>query len=56
MRALHFMKIDYVLTRKQMYFMPAFFVLARAFGNSVTEGTMSQLVKCSYKLFFASKF
>ena len=56
MRALHFMKIDYVLTRKQMYFMPAFFVLAWALGKSVTEGAMSLLVTCSYTLFVASIF
>ncbi len=56
MRALHFMKIDYVLTRKQMYFMPVFFVLAWVVGRGVTEGAMSLLVTCSYTLFVASIF
>ncbi len=56
MRALHFMKIDYMLTRKQMYFMPVFFVLAWVMGTGVSEGAMSLLVVCSYTLFVASIF
>lgn len=56
MRAIHFMKIDYVLTRKQMHFMPVFFVLAWVVGRGVTEGAMSLLVTCSYTLFVASIF
>lgn len=56
MRAIHFMKIDYVLTRRQMYFMPVFFVLAWVVGKGVTEGAMSLLVMCSYTFFVASIF
>ena len=56
MRAIHFMKIDYVLTRKQMYFIPVFFVLACAVGRGVTESALSLLVTCSYMFFVASIF
>lgn len=56
MRALHFMKIDYMLTRKQMYFMPAFLVLAWVVGTGVSKGAMSLLVTCSYVAFVASIF
>ncbi len=56
MRALHFMKIDYMLTRKQIYLMPVFFVLAWAVGTGVSDGAMSLLVTCSYSLFVASIF
>ena len=44
MRALHFMKIDYMLIRKQMYFMPAILVLAWVVGTGVSKGAMSLLV------------
>ena len=56
MRALHFMKIDYMLIRKQMYFMPAILVLAWVVGTGVSKGAMSLLVTCSYTLFVASIF
>lgn len=56
MRALHFMKVDYILTRKQMYIVPAFFLLALVTGRSLDEGGMSLLVACSYMLFVASLF
>lgn len=56
MRALYFMKIDYMLTRKQMYFMPALLVLAWVVGTGVSKGAMSLLVTCSYVAFVASIF
>lgn len=56
MRALHFMKIDYILTRKQMYIVPAFFLLAIVVSKGVSEDGMSLLVACSYMLFVASIF
>ncbi len=56
MRALHFMKIDYMLTRKQMYFMPLIFVMAWVVGMGAAEGAMSLLVTCSYTFFVASIF
>lgn len=56
MRAIHFMKIDYVLTRKQMYFIPVFFVLACAVGRGVTESALSLLVTCSYMFLWLPYF
>lgn len=56
MRALHFMKIDYMLTRKQMYVLPLFCVLAFGVGRGVSEGGMSLLIAYSYMLFVASIF
>lgn len=58
MRALHFMKIDYMLTRKQMYVVPVFFALAIAVGAGVSggEGGTSLLVAYSYMLFVAAIF
>ena len=51
MRALYFLKIDYILTRKQMYIVPLVFVLALVTGKSVSTENMSLLVSCSYMLF-----
>lgn len=56
MRAFHFMKIDYMLTRKQLYIIPAFFLLALVVSRSVSEGGFSLLVGCSYVVFIASVF
>lgn len=56
MRALHFMKIDYMLTRKQLYSVPFFFLLALLVGRSVSGGEMTLLVTSSYVLFVASIF
>lgn len=58
MRALHFMKIDYMLTRKQMYVVPVFFALAIVVGAGASggEGGMSLLVAYSYMLFVAAIF
>lgn len=56
MRALYFMKIDYILTRKQMYIVPVFFLLALVTGRGIGSGEISLLVACSYMLFVASIF
>ncbi len=56
MRALHFMKIDYMLTRKQLYIVPVFFLLALVTSRGISEGGTSLLVACSYMLFVASIF
>lgn len=56
MRALNFMKIDYVMTRKQMYCIPVFFLLALVTSRSMSEGGLSLLVACSYMLFVTSIF
>lgn len=56
MRAFHFMKLDYMLTRKQMYILPAFFLLALVVSRSTSEGSLSLLVACSYVVFIASIF
>lgn len=50
------MKIDYMMTRKQMYILPVFFILSLVVGRSVGEGEMSLLVTASYMLFVASIF
>ena len=55
MKALHFMKIDYILTRKQFYSVLVFFLVALVMSKSMGEG-MSVLVACSYMLFVASIF
>lgn len=56
MRALYFLKIDYILTRKQMYIVPLVFVLALVTGKSVSTENMSLLVSCSYMLFLSTIF
>lgn len=56
MKALHFMKIDYILTRKQLYSVLVFFLLALVMSKSMSEGAMAVLVACSYMLFVASIF
>lgn len=53
MRAFYFMKIDYIITRKQMYLVPFFFFLALMLGNNAGMEELSPLVACSY-LFFVS--
>lgn len=50
------MKIDYMLTRKQMYIVPLFFILALAIGAGVSEGGLGFLIAYSYILFVASIF
>lgn len=56
MRALYFMKIDYILTRKQLYIVPVFFILALVTSSGFAKGGTSLLVACSYMLFVASIF
>lgn len=56
MRALYYTKIDYMLTRKQLRFVPVFFLLALLIGRSAKAGDMTLLVACSYILFIASIF
>lgn len=56
MKALHFMKIDYMLTRKNMYIVPLFFVLALIVGTGVGGGEASLLIACSYMVFVSSVF
>ena len=56
MRALHFMKIDYILTRKQLYIVPAFFLLALITSSGFSKGGTSLLAACSYMLFVSSIF
>ena len=52
MRAVHFMKIDYVIGRQQVYFLPIFY------GVAIIMGVMQQsvLITCSYMLFIAVVF
>lgn len=56
MRALHFMKIDYTLTRKQLYSVLLFFILALVMSKTMSKGAMSVLMGCSYMLFVGSVF
>lgn len=56
MKAFYYMKLDYMITRKQMYLVPAFFLLALVVGKSADQGGLSLLVACSYVLFVASVF
>lgn len=56
MRALHFMKIDYILTRKQIFMLPLLFMLALAVGIKVSEEEMALLIACSYMIFISSVF
>lgn len=56
MRALYFMKVDYILTRKQFYTVPLFFAVALMVGRGMAAPEMSLLVACSYMLFVASIF
>lgn len=56
MRALHFMKIDYILTRKQLYIVPVFFILALVTSSGFGKGGTSLMVAFSYMLFVASIF
>lgn len=56
MRALHFMKIDYILTRKQLYIVPVFFILALVTSSGFGKGGTSLIVAFSYMLFVASIF
>lgn len=52
MRAVHFMKIDCVISRQQIYFLPIFY------GIAIIMGVMQQsvLITCSYMLFIAVVF
>ena len=56
MRALHFMKVDYILTRKQLYIVPLFFVLSLFIGKGMGAPEVSLMVACSYMLFVATIF
>ncbi len=56
MRAIQFMKIDYMMTRKQMYIVPICFLLSLVVGRAISEGEISLLVAFSYMLFVASTF
>lgn len=56
MRAFYFMKIDYIMTRKQMYIIPLFYLLSLVLGRELGEGGMSLMVACSYMLFVGSVF
>lgn len=50
------MKIDYILTRKQLYIVPVFFILALFTSSGFGKGGTSLMVACSYMLFVASIF
>lgn len=56
MRAFYFMKIDYIMTRKQLYFLPLFYLLALVLGENMNMEDMSLLVACSYMLFISTIF
>lgn len=56
MRAFYFTKIDYIMTRKQMYFLPLLYLLAMVISQNAGMGDMSLLVGCSYMLFISSVF
>lgn len=56
MRALHFMKIDYILTRKQLYIVPVFFLMALVVSSGFANGGTSLIAACSYILFVSSIF
>ncbi len=50
------MKIDYIMTRKQMYMLPLFYLLAMMISQNAGMGDMSLLVGCSYVLFISTVF
>lgn len=56
MKAIHFMKIDYILTRKQIYIVPLFFILAVIVGTSMGAGEFSFLAASTYMMFVSSVF
>lgn len=56
MRALHFMKVDYIMTRKQLYLVPIFLVLSVVITRGMRVGGLSLLVACAYMIFVASVF
>lgn len=56
MRAFYFTKIDYIMTRKQLYFIPLFCLLALLIGKNAGMEDMSLLVACSYLLFMSTIF
>lgn len=50
------MKIDYILTRKQITAVPVFFILAMVLSMSISENEISLLIVCSYMMLVASIF
>lgn len=56
MKAIYFMRTDYILTRKQVYIVPVFFILAVIVGTSMGHGEVSFLSASTYMLFVASVF
>ncbi len=56
MRALYFMKADYIMTRKQLYLVPLFFGLALVITKGMGAGGLSLLVAVAYLMFAASVF
>lgn len=56
MRAFYFMKIDYIMTRKQLYIIPFFCLLALMVGQKAGAEDMSLLAACSYLLFMCTIF
>ena len=56
MKAIHFMKTDFILTRKQIYIVPVFFVAAVIVGTSTGDEEVSFLLASTYMMFVASIF
>lgn len=56
MRALQFMKIDYVLMRKQLYTTPVFFLVPLVVASGIEEKALTLLTAASYSLLIASIF
>ena len=56
MKAIHFMKTDYILTRKQIYMVPVFYALAVFVGMSTGSGEASFLIASTYMMFIATIF
>ena len=56
MKAIYFMKTDYILTRKQIYTVPVFYILAVIVGTSTGSGEVSFLIASTYMMFVATIF
>lgn len=56
MRAFYFMKIDYMITRKQAYLVPLLFIVALVMGKNTAGEELSLLLVSSYMLFISSIF
>lgn len=56
MRAVNYMKVDYILTKQQMRILPLMVIVAVFVGKTIGEDSVGVMAACSYLIFISTIF